>query len=165
MAAEPQVRIRKAVPADAEAIAAFNMAMAEETEERQLDRVTVLTGVRRLLSDSSYGVYYLAELSGRCVGQLLITYEWSDWRNGQFWWIQSVYVTPEVRGRGVYRALHEWVARLARQTPRVCGLRLYVDRDNTMAQAVYGQLGLTPTNYELMEVEWPDDPTAAPPTD
>ena len=148
-----EITIRPAGLADADTIAAFNMALAEQSEGHLLDSATVLAGVRRLLSDPALGVYRLAELAGECVGQVLITYEWSDWRNGMFWWIQSVYVAPAARRRGVYRALYEHVVRQARQTPDVCGLRLYVARDNATARRVYEQLGMVPSNYEFLEAE------------
>jgi len=146
--------IRRATLADADTIAAFNSAMAEETEGQPLPPATVAAGVRHLLSDPSLGVYYLAARDGSPVGQLLITYEFSDWRNGVFWWIQSVYVTPAARRTGVYRALHEHVAREARAAGNVCGLRLYTDRNNVVAQEVYRRLGLTPARYVMYETDW-----------
>lgn len=149
-----EITVRPATADDLEAIVAGNLAMAKETEGRQLELETVRSGVRRLLADPSQGVYYLAELDGRVVGQLLITYEWSDWRDGVFWWIQSVYVAPAARRHGVYRALHTWIERKARETPGVCGLRLYVDRHNASARQVYARLGLQLTEYRLYETDW-----------
>lgn len=146
--------IRRANPTDAEIVARFNAAMAEETEGRPLPLERVLSGVRRALADEAMGAYFIAELDGRAVGQMLITREWSDWRDGWFWWIQSVYVAPEARRTGVYRALHEYVEKAARSTPDVCGLRLYVDSENTSAQRVYERLGMTRTDYQLFEVDW-----------
>ncbi len=157
------IRIRRAMPADADIIAAFNLALAEETEHRRLDPAVVGRGVRRLLADPSHGVYYVAELDGRVVGQLLITYEFSDWRDGVFWWIQSVYVDPSARRRGVYRALHTYVEREARQDGRVCGLRLYVDKYNYAAQEVYAKHGLLRTDYRVFEKDWGGQPGAGPP--
>ncbi len=151
-----EITVRPATADDLEAIVAGNLAMAEETEGRQLELETVRSGVRRLLADPSQGVYYLAELDGRVIGQLLITYEWSDWRDGMFWWIQSVYVAPAARRQGVYRTLHTWIERRARETPGVCGLRLYVDRQNTRARQVYARLGLQLTEYQLYETDWSD---------
>lgn len=148
------IRIRTATPADTETIVACNIALAGETEGRRLDRDAVARGVGRAMADSSLGVYYLAERDGRVVGQLLVTTELSDWRDGVFWWIQSVYVQPGARGTGVYRALYEEVVRLARQSPDVCGLRLYVERSNRSAQEVYRHLGMRCTEYELYEVDW-----------
>ena len=148
------MRIRIATPTDADTIVAFNIAMAAETESRRLDRETVARGVDRAMLDSRLGVYYLAERDGRAVGQLLVTTELSDWRDGVFWWIQSVYVPPDARGTGVYRALYDEVVRRARRSPDVCGLRLYVDRSNTAAQEVYRRLGMSRTSYDLYEVDW-----------
>lgn len=148
------ITIRIATAADIAIIAANNSAMAEETEGRRLDAETLRSGVSRLLSDSTRGVYYLAERDGNVVGQLLITREWSDWRDGWFWWIQSVYVTPDARRQGVYRALHEHVHAEARKRPDVCGIRLYVDQDNARAQQVYERLGMKRSGYRLYEVDW-----------
>jgi len=153
------ITIRIATLADTDTIAAFNVAMAAETEGIHLDLAVVRSGVRRVLVDPQRGRYYLAERDNACVAQLLITREWSDWRDDWFWWIQSVYVQPEVRHTGVYRTLHEYVAHKAHQTPGVCGLRLYVDRRNTAAIQVYRQLGMKTTNYELMQLSW-DNPEA-----
>jgi GNAT superfamily N-acetyltransferase len=146
--------IRLAAPGDAETIARFNQAMAQETEGRQLDFERLRRGVQAVLSDPSKGRYWVAEIDGRLAGQLLITFEWSDWRNGAFWWIQSVYVDPAFRRRGVFRALYEHVARQARQAPDVCGLRLYVEQDNRRAQAAYERLGMHPAPYRIYEVDF-----------
>jgi GNAT superfamily N-acetyltransferase len=146
--------IRAATPSDADTITRFNLAMAHETERRALDEQTVRAGVLGVLNDPTRGVYYVAERGGNLVGQMMVTYEWSDWRNGVFWWIQSVYVRPEARGAGVYRALHEWVAQLARRNERVRGLRLYVERENVNAQRVYERMGMSRTRYDLFEVDW-----------
>ena len=161
---EPLIQIRAANSADAETIAAFNAAMARETEQRELDDRALLSGVRHVLEQPELGVYYLAQLDGRVVGQMLITREWSDWRNGLFWWIQSVYVHPEARRRGVYRALHEWIERHGRTTPGVCGLRLYVETENAVAQRTYEQLGMARTSYALYETDWSSGrPNETPP--
>ncbi len=148
------ITIRRATPADEQIVAANNAAMAFETENKELDRETITSGVRRVLSDPARGVYYLAECDGKVVGQLLITLEWTDWRDGWFWWIQSVYVAPGARRRGVYRALHEHVETAARQEEDVRGIRLYADNDNTSAQRVYEQMGMVRAHYTMFETDW-----------
>lgn len=146
--------VRTATNRDAETVIAFNLALAEESEGRSLRPDVVAAGVRRLLADPALGTYYLAESGGAVVGQLLITREFSDWRNGHFWWIQSVYVSADARQRGVYRMLHRHVEAAARSTGDACGLRLYVDQHNTRAQQVYARLGLRPTAYDFYELDW-----------
>lgn len=146
--------IRRATPADAATIAAFNLALAAESEQRRLVPDVVARGVRRVLHDPALGVYYVAERDGSVIGQLLVTFEFSDWRDGMLWWIQSVYVAPAARRLGVYRALHERVAEAARAAGNVCGIRLYVDRANTRAQQTYRALGLRPTDYLVYETDW-----------
>lgn len=150
----PRPRIRAARATDAPVIARFNREMALETEQRKLNAPRVLRGVKALLADPAKGTYYVAESDGEVIGQLLITYEWSDWRNGNFWWIQSVFVAPEHRGHGVFKALHAHIERLARQRKNVCGVRLYVDAHNTKAKEVYARLGLKATHYELWETDF-----------
>ena len=149
-----QTTIRTATVADVETVVANNAAMAMETEGRRLDPETLRTGVARVLSDPTRGVYYLAEIDGRVVGQLLITKEWSDWRDGWFWWIQSVFVVPEARRTGVYRVLHEHVVAEARRAGNVCGIRLYTEQENTRAQQVYEQMGMTRSAYVMYEADW-----------
>jgi GNAT superfamily N-acetyltransferase len=123
--------------------------MGTETEGILLDRRRLHRGVKAILSDPTKGFYLLAEVDRKIVGQTMITREWSDWRNGNFWWIQSVYVQPAYRRRGVYRALHESVVALGRRRKDVCGVRLYVDRHNTTAQKVYKKLGMKRSNYDM----------------
>jgi len=144
-------RIRDANPADADVIAAFNAQIAFETEGERLDPETILTGVRTLLGDESLGRYWVAEIDGRVVGQIMITYEWSDWRNAVRWWIQSVYVDQDFRRRGVFSALYRHVESLAASDPQVCALRLYVDSNNRRAQQTYRSLGMSMTDYLIME--------------
>lgn len=144
-------QIRRAGPADASVLAAFNQAMALETENKTLPDAVIHAGTQGLLDQPQYGFYVLAEADGVVVGSLMITFEWSDWRNGLFWWVQSVYVRPEFRRRGVYRALYNWVRDEARRLPQVVGLRLYVDDDNAGAQRTYEALGMTPCHYRLYE--------------
>jgi len=143
--------IRQATPADAEDLIAFNQAMAYETEGLRLATETLHAGIHTALSDPAHGFYLVAERDGRVVGSLLVTFEWSDWRNGQFWWIQSVYVLPQYRGNGVYRTLYTAVRERARARDHVCGFRLYVERNNTRAQRTYAALGMAPTPYLMYE--------------
>ena len=131
-----------------------NLRLAWETEQRRLDPATVTAGVQALLNDATRGIYFVAEVDGQPAGQLLITHEWSDWRNGDFWWIQSVYVLETFRGGGVFRALFEHVEVLAKARKDVCGLRLYVEADNSRAQAAYRRLGLNKTDYEMYETDF-----------
>ena len=149
-----EVRVRQAEPGDADVIARFNGLMAEETEHRALDASVLGPGVRAVLGDPSKGIYFVAEIGGEVVGQLMITYEWSDWRNGNFWWIQSVYVKQEFRSRGVFRALFEHVRALAGQRNDICGIRLYVEESNERAKRTYEKLGLKKTGYELFEIDF-----------
>lgn len=143
--------IRRAVPADAHLVAEFNRRLAEESEGKTLDPVLLTAGVSQALADPHKGLYFLAADGGQIVGQMMITTEWSDWRNGWFWWIQSVYVMVEARRRGVFRALFEHVSLAARQDPSVIGLRLYVDRENHIAQETYRRMGMTETEYFVLE--------------
>jgi ribosomal protein S18 acetylase RimI-like enzyme len=135
-------------------IAAFNAALAEESEDKTLDRTILDSGVKRLLEDPSRGRYFLARAGERVVGQTLITYEWSDWRDGWIWWIQSVYVDPGYRRQGVFRHLYRHIEALARDDDDVVAIRLYVERENTRAQATYRSLGMMPTGYRVMECEF-----------
>ena len=148
--------IRAAVPADIDAIAAFNAAMAWETEQRRLDPATLRAGVAAVLDDPGHGFYRVAERDGAVVACLLVTYEWSDWRNGRWWWLQSVYVAPEARGLGLFGRMYRAVREQARATPGVCGLRLYVEHDNARAQAVYAALGMTPEPYRILHEPFPE---------
>jgi GNAT superfamily N-acetyltransferase len=145
------MNIRTATPADAPTITDFNLRLARETEELELDLKTVTAGVDGLLCDSSRGVYFVAEIDGQIAGQLCITYEWSDWRNGNIWWIQSVYVKQEFRGRGIFSSLCGHLEKLAAQEKDVCGLRLYMEKDNERARRAYEKLGLRQTHYVVFE--------------
>lgn len=148
--------IRQATLEDADRIVLFNQAMARETEGRILDRSTLREGVTAVLEDSDIGRYYVAEDAegGEIVGQLAVTTEWSDWRNGTIWWIQNVYVAKSHRRRGVYRQLHFHVRDMAIAS-RVRGLRLYVEHDNQAAQIAYEALGMTRSPYDMFEEFWP----------
>jgi ribosomal protein S18 acetylase RimI-like enzyme len=143
-------RIRDALIADAPTLVDFNARMAVETEGKALDRAVLTRGVTRLLEDGHRGRYFVADDAGDVLGCLMITSEWSDWRDGWFWWIQSVFVKPEARRRGVYRALHEHVVTEAKKAGDVVGVRLYVEPNNTRAQATYAKLGMKKT-YDVME--------------
>jgi GNAT superfamily N-acetyltransferase len=148
------INIRKAERPDAETIASFNAAMAEETEHLQLDSQRLLLGVNGLFDNPSLGYYLFAETEGVIAGQMMITYEWSDWRNGVFWWIQSVYVKPEYRAHGVFRALYNYTINEATRGGNVCGIRLYVEKENERAHRVYEKLGMNLTAYDMYETDF-----------
>jgi hypothetical protein len=146
-----EVRFREAIPADAPTIVAFQLAMASETENVQLDTPTVERGVGAVFRDRNLGRYYVAEADGQVVASLLITPEWSDWRNGMVWWIQSVFVRMEWRGRRVYAGLYDFIRGRVADDPSIRGIRLYVDRGNTAAQQVYTKLGMDGEHYQVFE--------------
>jgi len=146
-----EVQVRFAELKDIETIAEFNTAMAWETEGKQLNPSTIRRGVRAVLDDSDYGLYVVAQSDGEVVGCLLITYEWSDWRSSLFWWIQSLYVRPEFRRHGVFKQLHDFVRAQALRRPEVCGIRLYVEQSNRVAQDAYRRIGMKPTAYQIYE--------------
>ena len=148
------MRIRNADLDDVAFIVEANMRMASETEHKRLERATLQSGVRGVLDDPARGFYLVAEDAGERVGCLLVTREWSDWRNGDWWWLQSVYVMPNARRTGVFRAMYDEVERRARESAEVIGLRLYVERDNARAQAAYAALGMIDTAYRMLEREW-----------
>jgi GNAT superfamily N-acetyltransferase len=151
LSAADGISVRAAAPGDAGRLVEFNRALARETESRELDPSVLARGVARVLAEPERGRYFVAEIGGGVVGSLLVTTEWSDWRDGWFWWIQSVYVEPKARGRGVYAALHEHVREAARAEGDVVGLRLYVERENETAQRTYRRLGMSETAYLLYE--------------
>jgi GNAT superfamily N-acetyltransferase len=148
--------IRDAHSGDLEALVDFNLAMALETEAKQLHRDTVRAGVVGCIKVPARGFYLVAECDGQVIGSLLITREWSDWRNADFWWIQSVYVMPEFRKSGVFRALYAEARQRALDSGQVCGLRLYVEKHNLSAQAVYKRIGFSETHYRFFEEEFMD---------
>ncbi|MDC1072113.1 GNAT family N-acetyltransferase [Arenicellales bacterium IMCC56312] len=143
--------IRSACTDDISDIAQFNIAMAQETEERQLDPETIQSGVSGVIQNHAHGFYLIAERDQVAVGSLLITFEWSDWRNGTLWWIQSVYVKPEHRRTGVFKALYDAVIARARAAKSVRGIRLYVEQENLDAQSVYQKLSMQKTPYQMFE--------------
>lgn len=143
--------IRPAVAQDTERLVVFNRAMAKETEGLDLPMETVSAGVAALLKQPQYGFYLVAEINGEVVGGLMVTYEWSDWRDGLFWWLQSVYVLPSHRGKRIYKRLYAEVRRRAVEQGDVCGFRLYVERENQKAQETYRALGMEETRYKVFE--------------
>ena len=146
--------IRDATANDAATIARFNAAMAQETEHRTLDLAVLESGVSALLTDRSKGRYWVAEVEGEIAGQIMVTYEWSDWRNGMIWWIQSVFIPEPFRRQGVFTALYRHVEQLARETQECCGMRLYVEQQNTRAQRTYEALGMVKPGYDVMEIDF-----------
>ncbi len=136
---------------DANILAEINKSMALESEGLNLDFQTVLSGVKNLMLQIDHGFYLIAAIENQIVGTLMITYEWTDWRNGLFWWIQSVYVVPDMRNKGVYKALYHYVKEIAKNDTRFRGFRLYVDKDNQRAIEVYKKLGMTESNYIFFE--------------
>ena len=146
-----ELAFRRGEMGDADTIAGFNAAMALETEGKELIPQVIGAGVRRLIETPSLGFYIVAEHEGDVVACLMVTNEWSDWRNGLFWWIQSVYVKPQFRRQGVYRRMYEHVRSLAQADASVCGFRLYVEKENETAHATYASLGMKETDYLIYE--------------
>lgn len=145
-----EIIVRRAFASDIDALVEFNQGIASETENLQLDARTLRAGIGRLLSDESLGFYFVAEIDGRIAGCLMVTFEWSDWRNAVFWWIQSVYVHADFRRRGVYRAMYEYVRSQA-ASQNVCGFRLYVEKDNKVAINTYENLGMRESVYLMYQ--------------
>jgi ribosomal protein S18 acetylase RimI-like enzyme len=152
------IRVRQADHADVNTLVGFSAAMAEETEGRLLDRGRLRDGTIALLDAPERGFFIVAEIQDRertrVVGQMMVTFEWSDWRNGVFWWVQSVYVEPAARRQSVYRTLHAAVVAKATADPQVCGIRLYVEGNNHEAQTVYQRVGLVPSGYTVYEQDF-----------
>jgi len=162
--ASPPLQIRDARAGDCDTIVAFNARLAEETEGKRLDLATLTRGVTLALTHENRLRYWVAELGsgGPIVGQAAVSLEWSDWRNGWLWWFQSVYVHPDFRSRGVFRALHQHIRDLARGSADVIGLRLYVETENQRAQSTYEALGMRPGGYHVYEELWLERFNAAP---
>lgn len=147
-----EILIRLATREDAAAMVDFNQAMALETEGKRLETTVLQSGVGAVFEDQNKGFYVVAaDAAGRIVGGLMVTFEWSDWRNGWFWWIQSVYVVPAARGRQIYRRLYDFVRKKAADQGDVCGFRLYVEKENTKAQKVYEKCGMHASYYLMYE--------------
>ena len=147
------MEIRLAVPSDVDALVEFNQAMALETEGKQLNTEILRAGVSAVFGDEKKGFYVVVEENGTVAAGLMVTTEWSDWRNGWFWWIQSVYVRPEHRGGGLYGRMYEFVKARAAEAGDVIGFRLYVEKENERAQRVYEKLGMDRTYYLMYEEE------------
>ena len=145
------IKIRKAIAADSETIAGFQVAMAKETEAIDLDWETVSNGVKAIFENSGLGHYFLAENDGKVIGSLMVTFEWSDWRNAMVWWLQSVFILPEYRRRGIFRKIYGHVKNLVQQDENVSGIRLYVDTSNETAQNTYEAVGMDGEHYRLFE--------------
>ena len=153
---QSSIYIRDALIGDAEIIADFNCRMALESENRHLDPAIVLTGVRKGIEQRDICRFFVAEYKGQIVGQAMVTYEWSDWRCSMFWWIQSVYIHHLARRQGIFKTIYSHIVTLARQSQGVCGLRLYVEKDNSKAIATYERLGMKPSGHILYETVWSD---------
>ena len=158
MTIQPLCVMRRAHLGDLETLVGFGSAMAMETEGRQLDKALLRKGISGILTSPDKGFYLVAENTvttpNQIIGQLMITCEWSDWRSGQFWWLQSVYVDRLWRRQGIYRCMHEYVMAQARDREDVCGVRLYVEGDNDIAQLVYQRVGLRHTPYHIYELDF-----------
>jgi len=146
-----KINIRVAKQSDVGALVKFNQLMAWETEQKKLDEDILCKGVSALIADENKGFYLVAEQSDQVVGSLMVTTEWSDWRNGVFWWVQSVYISPDFRRQGIYAQLYAQVKVLAEQQQNVCGFRLYVEKENRIAQKTYESLGMYATHYLMYE--------------
>ncbi len=145
--------VRQGIESDSETLIEFNRAMARETEDRELPLNLIKPGVESFLKHREYGFYVIAEKDSEIVGSLMITFEWSDWRNGLFWWIQSVYVKPEFRRQGVYSSMHNYVRELAKEKGNIVGLRLYAERNNETAHKTYESNNMHKTIYIMYEQE------------
>lgn len=147
------MNIRIAKGDDANSLVEFNQAMALETEGKSLEPDKITNGVAAVFADEKKGFYVVVEDDGKIVGGLMVTYEWSDWRNAWFWWIQSVYIRPEARGNSLYRRMYEFVKEQAAEAGNVCGFRLYVETENVHAQSVYDAVGMERSHYVMFEEE------------
>jgi len=146
-----ELKIRLAKIDDSHTIAGFQLKMAIETENLKLDNETVQKGVKAVFEKPELGQYFIAETDGKIIASMLTTFEWSDWRNAQVWWLQSVYVLPEFRQKGIFKKMYEFVKILADMNENVGGIRLYVDKTNVRAQEVYKAVGMNGEHYQVFE--------------
>ena len=152
-----KIDIRNATQADQPMIVDFNLRLADESEGKTLNQSLLEPGVTAILADKSKGRYWIAMVDDEAAGQIMVTYEWSDWRNGMLWWIQSVYIRAEHRRKGVFSALYSHVESLVKADPAACGIRLYVEKENVRAQDTYRKLGFTEPGYHVMEIMLPNE--------
>jgi len=146
-----ELKIRLAKIDDSHTIAGFQLKMAIETENLKLDNETVQKGVKAVFEKPELGQYFIADTDGKIIASMLTTFEWSDWRNAQVWWLQSVYVLPEFRQKGIFKKMYEFVKILADMNENVGGIRLYVDKTNVRAQEVYKAVGMNGEHYQVFE--------------
>lgn len=151
-----EILIRLAEMRDALAITEFNRAIALETEQKELIPEVISKGVDKLLNNPDLGFYVVAERDNEVIGSLMVTPEWSDWRNGLFWWIQSVYIKPNERRKGIYTKLYNFIRESANNNPNICGFRLYVEKTNIFAKNTYEALNMIETDYRIYEELKPD---------
>ena len=144
---------RKALNKDIDVIARYNYNLAYETENKILDMNILTRGVEAIIKDENKGIYHVCEINGEVVGQIMYTFEWSDWRNGTFLWIQSAYVNKEFRGMGVFKALYKFIRDIADNDNNICGIRLYVEKENTIAKKTYKNIGMKECNYYIYEYD------------
>jgi ribosomal protein S18 acetylase RimI-like enzyme len=154
---QPDILVRDATLDDAEFIADCNCRLAEETEDKTLDRQVLVSGIRRGMVTVELCRYFVAEVDGRRAGTTMLTYELTDWRDGVIWWLQSVYVCEDFRNQGVFRAVYRHIESLARRSSEVRGLRLYVRSDNERAKKTYRAMGMEPTGYQVFEKDWKEN--------
>ena len=147
------MNIRKALNKDIDVIARYNYNSAYETENKILNMNILTKGVEAIIKDENKGIYHVCEINGEVVGQIMYTFEWSDWRSGTFLWIQSVYVNKEFRGMGVFKALYKFIRDIADNDNNICGIRLYVEKENTIAKKTYKNIGMKECNYYIYEYD------------
>ena len=147
------MNIRKAEIKDLQDIVQFNFNLAYETEGKEINKETLYKGVKNLLEDEGKGIYHVCEIDGKVVGQIMYTYEWSDWRNGTFIWVQSVYVDKKYRKQGIFKALYNKIKEICDSSNDYVGIRLYVEKENYNAQKIYSSIGMKECNYYMFEYE------------